>query len=130
MGFSDTLSNASDEIERRAAIAATETDVKSVMDLLRTFYEEFIEEGSHKVEGKVGTAAPSGPSVSHFGPYLKYLRDFEFLGRRSTNYWESCTASFPIKGPIDSAARRNSLGSPTRPSSSGACSLLAESKRS
>lgn len=80
MGFSDKLSIASNDIEHRAATATTDIDVKTVMDLLRTFYEEFIEEACRKVEKKVGKPAPLGPRVSHFGPYLQYLRDHDFIG--------------------------------------------------
>jgi hypothetical protein len=84
MGFSETLSSASDEIEARAVVAVTETDIKTVMDLLRTFYEEFTEEACHKVEAKVGRAAPSGPKVNHYSPYREYLESGGFIGREES----------------------------------------------
>jgi hypothetical protein len=80
MGFSDALSNVSNEIEKKAAAASTELEVKSVMDLLRTFFEEFVEEACRKVEGKVGKNAPSGPKVNHFAPYREYLAAAQFIG--------------------------------------------------
>lgn len=73
MGFSDKLVNASNEIEQRAAVAINETDVKAVMELLRTFFEEFTEEACRKVEKNVGEPAPSGPNVNHYRPYREYL---------------------------------------------------------
>jgi hypothetical protein len=81
MGFSDTLSNASNEIEERLAIAATELDVKTVMDLARTFLEEFIEEACRKIEPKVGKPAPAGPKVNHYAPYREYLEAAGVVGR-------------------------------------------------
>ena len=70
-GFSDLLSTTLDEIEQRAAIAATPTDVKTVMDLLRSFYENFAREAYGKLETTVGKSVPSGS----FQPYKQYLEN-------------------------------------------------------
>jgi hypothetical protein len=88
MGFSDHLSNASNEIEHRAATETTNTGVKTVMDLLRTFFEEFTEEACRKAEGKVGRPAPSGPAVNHFQPYRKYLENEGFIGPEESALWQ------------------------------------------
>lgn len=80
MGFSAKLSQASDEIEARLVLAATDIDVKSAMDLVRTFLEEVVEEASRKIEAKVGKAAPGGPKVNHYGPYLQYLQSAGVVG--------------------------------------------------
>jgi len=80
MGFSAKLSQASDEIEARAVLAATEIDVKAVMDLVRTFLEEVVEEASRKIEPKVGRAAPAGPRISHYAPYRQYLESAGIVG--------------------------------------------------
>ncbi len=80
LGFSATLTSASDEIEQRAVAATSDTDVKSVMDLLRTFYEEFIEEACRKSEPKVGKPVPGGPHVAHFQPYKQYLENAGLVG--------------------------------------------------
>jgi len=81
MGFSEKLSQASDEIEARAALAATDIDVKAVMDLVRTFLEEVVEEASRKIEAKAEKAAPAGPKVNHYAPYLQYLESAGIVGR-------------------------------------------------
>lgn len=81
MGFSDKLSNASNQIEERLAIASTELDVKTVMDLTRTFLEEFIEEACRKIEPKIGKTAPAGPKVNHYAPYREYLETAGVVGR-------------------------------------------------
>ena len=75
MGFSDSLSITSDEIEQRAATAATPTDVKTVMDLLRSFYEGFVKEACGKVEAKAGKSVSSGS----FQPYKQYLENAGLL---------------------------------------------------
>lgn len=80
MGFSQELSHASNEVERRAATVTTETDVKTVMDLLRAFFEEFTEEACHKVAVKVGRAVPSGPKQGHYAPYRQYLESAGVVG--------------------------------------------------
>lgn len=69
-GFSDSLSTTLEAIEQRAAIAASPTDVKAVMDLLRSFYEAFIREACGKIET---TAMPSVPTGGTFQPYKQYL---------------------------------------------------------
>ena len=75
MGFSDSLSIASNEIEHRAGIASTATDVKTVMDLLRSFYEGFIKEACGKIEMRVGKSVPSGS----FQPHKQYLENAGLL---------------------------------------------------
>lgn len=75
MGFSDSLSIASNEIEHRTAIALTGTDVKAVMDLLRSFYENFVKEACGKVQARVGKSVPSGT----FQPYKQYLENAGLL---------------------------------------------------
>ena len=75
MGFSDSLSIASNEIEHRAGIASTATDVKTVMDLLRSFYEGFIKEACGKIETRVGKSVPSGS----FQPHKQYLENAGLL---------------------------------------------------
>jgi hypothetical protein len=80
MGFSDKLSKASNAIDERAAVAASEIDVKTVMDLARTFLEEFVEEACRKIEGKVGKPVPSGPKMSHYAPYRQYLEAAGVIG--------------------------------------------------
>lgn len=86
LGFSAKLSHASNEIERRAATATTDIDVKAVMDLLRTFYEEFTEEACRRVESKVDTAAPSGPKVNHYAPYRQYLENANLIGPEESEF--------------------------------------------
>ena len=71
-GFSDSLSTTLDEIEQRAAIAATPTDVKTVMDLLRSFYENFVREACGKIESR---AKASAPTRGTFHPYKQYLEN-------------------------------------------------------
>jgi hypothetical protein len=80
MGFSDKLSKASGEIEGRAAISATDIDIKTVMDLTRTFLEEFVEEACRKIESKVGKPVPSAPKQSHYAPFRQYLESAGVLG--------------------------------------------------
>jgi len=80
MGFSDKLSIASSEIEKRAASASTGVDVESAMDLLRTFFEEFTEEACRKIEAKVGKPVPTGPKVAHYQPYRQYLENAGIVG--------------------------------------------------
>ena len=86
MGFSDELSDASSEIEQRAATATTETDVKTVMDLLRSFFEEFTEEACRKVEARLGKPVPSGPKLSHYAPYRQYLESARFIGFEESEF--------------------------------------------
>lgn len=80
LGYSDQLVKVSHEIEQKANLAQSEIDAKTTMDLLRTFYEEFIEESCRKVEKKVGKDAPAGPKVNHFAPYREYLATHAFVG--------------------------------------------------
>jgi hypothetical protein len=80
LGFSKKLSDALNETERRGATAATGLDFKTAMDLLRTFFEEFIEEASQKIAPKTGQPAPTGPSISHFGSFKDYLRSVNIIG--------------------------------------------------
>jgi len=84
LGFSAQLSQASDGIEAGAALAATNIDVKTTMDLVRTFLEEVVEEACRKIEAKVGKAAPAGPRVHHYAPYLQYLESAEIVGREES----------------------------------------------
>ena len=73
LGLSEALLRSSDEAAHRALTAVTEVDVKIVMDLVRAFLEEFVEEAAHKIQPKVGTVVPAGPKVNHFRPYRDYL---------------------------------------------------------
>jgi hypothetical protein len=84
MGFSDGLSGASNRIEQKAVTAASSADVKAVIDLLRTFYEEFIEEACGKVADKGGKPVPSGTRVSHFASFKDYLATSGFVGPEET----------------------------------------------
>ncbi len=80
LGLSAALVRASDEIERRAASASDETDAKGVMDLIRAFLEEVVEESVRKIETKVGKPAPSGTRVSHYAPFRQYLENAGVIG--------------------------------------------------
>lgn len=77
LGFSDRLNAALLEIERRGTSAASEFDFKAAMDLLRTFYEEFMEEAAKKIQPRVGTAAPESGAkgVNHFASFKDYLKN-------------------------------------------------------
>ncbi|MPY86916.1 MAG: hypothetical protein GEU99_03245 [Luteitalea sp.] len=80
LGFSNALISACGEIESRISTARTDIDVKSVMDLVRTFLEEVVEEASRKIEHKVGSPAPSGAKMSHYTPYRQYLENGGIIG--------------------------------------------------
>jgi hypothetical protein len=80
LGFSSTLITASEEIEHRIGTARTDLDVKSVMELVRTFLEEVVEEASRKIEHKVGTTAPSASRMGHYAPYRQYLENAGIVG--------------------------------------------------
>jgi hypothetical protein len=58
--------------------------VKSVIDLLRTFLEEVIEEACRQIEQKVGKAAPAGPRVNHYSPYRQYLESAGIVVREES----------------------------------------------
>jgi hypothetical protein len=87
MGVSTSLTAASNEIERRAAAATTAMDVKSVMDLARTFFEEFTEEACRKIEKKLGKTVP--PGGTHFGSYKDYLSNAAIIDSDETKLLQS-----------------------------------------
>lgn len=89
LGFSAALATTSDDIERRAAIAGTETDFKTVMDLVRAFLEEFVEEACRRIETRVGTAAPLPDKANHFQPYRLYLETAGILVRDESSLLQS-----------------------------------------
>jgi hypothetical protein len=80
LGFSKNLSTALQEIERRSSAASTTLDFKSAMDLLRTFFEEFVEEAARKASGMATTPLPTGERLSHFAPFKDYLRNVGIVG--------------------------------------------------
>ena len=89
IGLSAGLLRASDEVAHRALTAVTETDVKTVMDLVRAFLEEFVEEAAHKIQPMVGTAVPSGPRQSHFRPYRDYLTNAKVMAQDESDLLQS-----------------------------------------
>lgn len=81
LGFSKKLSEALDEIDRKLMGAATAFDFKTAMELLRTFFEEFIEEAAHKVSKKSTVEFPTAEKLNHFSTYKDYLRNSTIIGR-------------------------------------------------
>lgn len=79
--FNPKLVEALNELERRTAVAATEFEFKSAMELLRTFFEEFIEEAATRSATTSSVPFPSGEKLSHFAPYNDYLRTAGVTGR-------------------------------------------------
>ena len=120
IGLREDLVAASDEIERRSAIAASEMDVKSVMDLLRTFFEEFIEDSAKRIETAVGRGVPNDPKRSHFTPFRDTWSKLALSAARRASCCRSCTTSFRIRALTSSRLRPNSCVSPTHSSSSAA----------
>jgi hypothetical protein len=80
LGFSKKLSEALDEMDRRRSGAATSVDFKTAMELLRTFFEEFIEEAAQKVSENSSVIFPTGEKC-HFSTYKDYLRNSAIIGR-------------------------------------------------
>jgi hypothetical protein len=79
--FTPSLTEALRELERKTIGAATKFDYKSAMELLRTFFEEFLEEASKKVAPKSSVPLPAGDKLSHFGTYNDYLKNAGITGR-------------------------------------------------
>jgi hypothetical protein len=81
LGFDERLSAALDEIDRKLIRASTAFDFKTAMELLRTFFEEFIEEAAKKVSRKSTVRFPTGEKLNHFSTYKDYLRNSSIIGR-------------------------------------------------
>ena len=120
LGFSKKLSDALNETERRGATAATGLDFKTAMDLLRTFFEEFVEEASQKIAPKTGKPAPAGPSVSHFGSFKDYLRAMNIIGPEEEQLLQKLYNYLSNQGSHALGSARSSFTSRRRPSLSGA----------
>lgn len=81
LGFSEALAKSLDEIERRTTVASSGFDFKSAMDLLRTFFEEFVEEAAGILSARTKVPLPSGDKLAHFSPFKDYLRQNGLVGR-------------------------------------------------
>jgi hypothetical protein len=80
IGFDPKLPQALNQIERMGISATTAFDFKSAMDMLRTFFEEFVENAAKLVEKKTNVPVPNDPKQSHFGPFKDYLRKVDVIG--------------------------------------------------
>lgn len=112
LGFSESLSLALHEIERRGGAAASSFDFKSVMELLRTFYEEFVEEAARRIEPLIGRPARSpGKRVSATLAVSRTICTAQAsLGLMRSSFCKSCTTTCRIKRAISSGALQSNSG--------------------
>lgn len=81
LGFKDDLANALHEIDRRGAAAATTFDFKAAIDLLRTFFEGFVQEAAARVPiAGIAVPVPGTKGTSYFGAFKDYLVTARILG--------------------------------------------------
>lgn len=71
IGFRKTITTAIEEAEKRITNAATSLDYKSVMDLVRTIYEEVFEDAGTAVAKLRNKSIPS--SRNHFARFREFL---------------------------------------------------------
>ena len=83
------LSRALDEIERQGLAATTGFNFKAAMDLLRSFFERFIQEAVRLVAAKAQRDVPSGDKLSHFRPFKDYLRAVGILVREEDEHLQT-----------------------------------------
>ncbi len=75
------------EIDRRASAAATPFDFKAAMDLLRSFFETFMQEASAKIAPKRGVPAPvpGENNTRPFATFKTFLQSAGLLQRDETD---------------------------------------------
>lgn len=81
LGFRPEIRKALEEIDRKLVLASTPFDFKGCMDLVRTAFEEFVEDSAKAIEPKSANTIPVGRGTSHFGTFLDFVRDSRVIGQ-------------------------------------------------
>lgn len=74
LGFDRRLPHALGEVERRATSATTPFDFKAAVDLLRAFFESFVQEAARRVAASGARQLPAG-EPRPFATWKDYLRN-------------------------------------------------------
>lgn len=75
LNFRQEIVTAINELDSKIYAAGKPLELKGCMDLLRTIYEEVIEDAGRTVATKRSRPVPQGPHVGHFQPWYQILQN-------------------------------------------------------
>jgi hypothetical protein len=73
LGFRSAIADAFGEVDKKLSAAAGPFDFKGCMDLLRTAFEEMMEDAAKQIGNKRPRPLPQGSRLNHFAPWREYL---------------------------------------------------------